>query len=124
MLHLVRHPEDEPGHITVHNSETFQQFGEQQLSQPGSKSKLSSRTFIDMKPEEVKERKEKVGKVKTLAGIMSKYHYVCFPDRKVMWRLFPCSCPACMTLKWTECEMTGLVGAMMTVVQAGSSLYS
>ena len=85
MLHLVRHPEDEPGHITVDNSETFQQFGEQQLSQPGSKSKLSSQTFIDMKPEEVKERKEKVGKVKTLVGIMCKYHYVCFPDGKVMW---------------------------------------
>ena len=62
------HPGDEPGHITVHNSETFQQFGKQQLSQPGSKSKLCSQTCIDMNPEEVKERKEKVGKVITLLG--------------------------------------------------------
>ena len=77
-----------------------------------------------MKPEEVKERKGKVGQLKTLAGIMSRYQYVCSPDSKVMWWLFPCSCPACMNLMWMECKVTGLVGKMVTVVQAGSSLYS
>ena len=123
-MHLVRHPEDQPGHISVHNSQTFQQFGEQQLAQPGPRAKLQSRTFLDMKPEEVKERKRVVGQVKTLAGISSKYQYVCHPDGEVMWRRYPCSCPACVNLQWTECMVPGLVGKMETVVQAGSSLYS
>ena len=77
-----------------------------------------------MKPEEVKERKRVVGQVKTLAGISSKYQYVCHPDGEVMWRRYPCSCPACVNLQWTECMVPGLVGKMETVVQAGSSLYS
>ena len=39
--------------------------------------------FIDMKPEEVKERKAKVEKVKTLHGIKSRFQYICLPDGKV-----------------------------------------
>ena len=43
-----------------------------------------SQEFIDLKLEEVKERKQRIGtKVRTLSGIKSKYEYVCHPDGKV-----------------------------------------
>ena len=82
-MHLARHPEEQVGHIGVKDSRTFQQFGTQQMSTPGQKAKLDSREFIDLKPEEMKERKATVGQVKTLTGIQSKFFYVCLPDGKV-----------------------------------------
>ncbi len=82
-MHLARHPEEQVGFIGLKDSKTFQQFGQQQMSLPGSRAKLDTREFIDMKPEEVLQRKEVVGKVKTLNGIKSTYHYICFPDGKV-----------------------------------------
>ena len=99
-------------------------FGEQQLAKPGPRSKLQSRHFIDMKAEEVIERKQEVGKVGTLAGITSKYHYVCQPSAEVLWRRYPCCCPACMGRKWNECLVPGLVGKMEIAVPEGKSLYS
>ena len=54
------------------------------MTKPGEKAKLASREFIDLKPDVVKEAKERVGrKVRTLNGIKSKYEYVCCPDGKV-----------------------------------------
>ena len=123
-MHRDRHPEDEIGHIDVHNSETFQRFGEQQLSKPGPRAKLSSRKFFDMKPNEVKERKKSVGQVRTLTGIKSKYQYICRPNGEVMWRRYPCSCPSCLDLRWEECEVPELVGELETVVTSGSTLYT
>ena len=82
-MHLKRHPEDQIGYVGVKDSESFAQFGSQQMSMPGSRSKLEKREFINMKPEEVVERKEEVGKVGTLSGIMSKYEYICEPSGKV-----------------------------------------
>ena len=53
------------------------------MSVPGPKSKLESRTFLDMKAEQVQARQAGIGKVCTLSGIKSKYQYVCQPDGKV-----------------------------------------
>ena len=92
-MHLVRHPEEQVGHIGVLDSATFSKFGNQQMSTPGQKAKLVSREFINMKPEEVKARKVLVGgKVKTLSGIKSKYEYVCCPEGKVGSRCLLLTC--------------------------------
>ena len=123
-MHRVRHPEDQLGYISVHNSETFQRFGEQQLSNPGPWAMLESRKFFDMKLEEVKERKREVGQVRTLAGIKTKYQYICLPDGKVMWRHYPCCCPSCLDLQWESCEVPQLVGKLETVMPPGSTLYT
>ena len=70
------------GYVGVLNSDTLQNFGQQQMAQPGPRAKLETRTFIHLEPEEVLGRKEEVGQVKTLAGIKAKYEYICLPDRK------------------------------------------
>ena len=82
-MHLARHPEEQVGHTGVKDSKTFQEFGTQQMSSPGEKAKLNSRVFLDLKAEEMLERKATVGQVKTLSGIQSKFFYVCLPDGKV-----------------------------------------
>ena len=82
-MHLKCHQEDQIGYVGVKDSESFAQFGSQQMSQPGSCSKIEKREFIDMKAEEIVERKAQVGKIKTLNGIMSKYEYICQPTGKV-----------------------------------------
>ena len=87
-MHVVRHPEDAVGHIGVKDSATFTKFGNQQMSIPGQISKLKSRTFLDLKPERVLARKAEVGKVTTLAGIKSKYQYVCSPDGQVSLTIY------------------------------------
>ena len=54
------------------------------MAKPCKKAKLVSREFIDLQPEEVKERKQRIStKVRTLLGIKSKYEYVCHSDGKV-----------------------------------------
>ena len=83
-MHLDRHPEDQIGYVGIVDSPSFVKFGNQQMAKPCKKAKLVSREFIDLKPEEVKERKRRIGtKVRTLSGIKSKYEYVCHPDEKV-----------------------------------------
>ena len=94
------------------------------MALPGPRANLTTRKFFDMKPEEVLERKKEVGKVKTLAGIKSKYEYICLPDGEVMWRRYPCCCSACMSQQWKKCEVPQLVGELETVVPAGGTLYS
>lgn len=53
------------------------------MSKPGSKAQLDCREFLDLLPQEMKERKDSVGQVETLHGIKSKFFYLCFPDGKV-----------------------------------------
>ena len=112
------------GYVGVLNSDTLQKFGQQQMAQPGPRAKLETRTFIHLEPEEVLGRKEEVGQVKTLAGIKSKYEYICLPDKKVMWRRYPCCCSACMSQGWEECMVPQLVGDLETVVPTGGNIYS
>jgi hypothetical protein len=141
MLHLKRHDKEVPGYIFVKDSESLQRFGQQQMSAPGAKAKLDTREFIQVKPEEVMQRKAEVGKARTLTGIKSKYEYVAFPSGKVgrkggvgvrtiffhtsiqvTWRRYPCCCPPCMVQLWDDCQAKELVGPMETVVQPGGSI--
>lgn len=75
--------EDQEDYICVKDSQSFQLFGTQQMSKPGSKAQLDCREFLDLLPQEMKERKDSVGQVETLHGIKSKFFYLCFPDGKV-----------------------------------------
>ena len=83
MLHLKRHLEGAPGYITVKDSESLQRFGQQQMTKPGAKAKLDTREFVNVKPEEFMQRRDEVGKARTLTGIKSKYEYVAFPSGQV-----------------------------------------
>ena len=48
------------------------------LSRPGSKAAIDERRFFDIKPDTFLARRlETTEKVKTLAGISSKFQYVC-----------------------------------------------
>ena len=82
-MHVVRHSEDSATYVDVKDSASFVEWGNHQMAVPGTKSKLESRTFLDMKAEQVEARKAEIGKVCTLPGIKSKYQYVCQPDGKV-----------------------------------------
>ena len=84
-MHIARHPEERVGYVGVRDSATFVEFGNQQLSQPGRKAKLESRLFLNLSPEKVSNRKAMIGKVGTLTGIQSNYHYFCQPDGKVSY---------------------------------------
>ena len=82
-MYVVRRSEESKGYIKVENSTSFVAWGNHQMSVPGPKSKLESRTFLDMKYEQVEARKAEIGKVCTLPGIKSRYQYVCQPNGKV-----------------------------------------
>ena len=92
VLHTKRHSEESKDHIRVKDSASFVEFGNQQMSVPRSKSKLKSRTFLDLKAATVQARKAKVGKVDLcLNGITFKYQYVCQPDGMVRTNIIPIS---------------------------------
>ena len=42
---------------------------------------------------------------------------------QVMWRRYPCSCPACMAQQWDGCQAKALVGELETVVEPGAEMY-
>ena len=107
-MHLARHPEDQIGYVGIVDSPSFVKFGNQQMAKPCKKAKLVSREFIDLKPEEVKERKRRIGtKVRTLS----------------VWRRYPCCCTACMEMKWNDCSSKDVVGEMEVVVKPTQKLY-
>ena len=83
-MHLKRHPEEQDGHIEVKDSDSFMKFGQQQMSQPGPWALLNSRVFMNLLPEEALQRKQEAHEVRKLAGIKSKYEYICLPDGKVL----------------------------------------
>ena len=83
-MHLARHPEDHIGYVGVIDSSSFVKFGNQQMAKPCKRAKLVSWDFLDLKLEEVKERKQRIGaKMTTLSGIKSNFEYVSHPDGKV-----------------------------------------
>ena len=42
---------------------------------------------------------------------------------QVMWRRYPCCCPACMAQQWDGCQAKALVGELETVVEPGEEMY-
>ena len=67
----------DPGYIEITNSATVIEFCRKHLSTPSSRSGIQERIFMDIKPDIFLQRKaETLDKVKTLAGISTKYQYV------------------------------------------------
>ena len=75
--YMIRSDVNSPSYIEVKDSATLQQFGQRHLSSPGSRSNLDSRDFIDLLPDEILARKESMSQAKTIAGISTKFEYVC-----------------------------------------------
>ena len=77
--YMVRSDVNSPDYLEVKDSASLQQFGQRFLKTPGSRSQLKMREFIDLKPDEVLRRKAKVEDEdsRTLAGISSKFQYIC-----------------------------------------------
>ena len=55
---MVRSDVNSPTYLEVKDSATLQEFGKRNLSNPGSKSKLDTRDFINLLPAEVISRKQ------------------------------------------------------------------
>lgn len=76
--YLARSNSSSPDYIEVKDSKSVVRFCTRQLSNPSSKTGIQERIFTDIKPEVFLLRKEQASsKVKTLAGISTKYQYVC-----------------------------------------------
>ena len=68
------------------DSESVVRFGRRKLTNPARKKGIAVRYFDDIKPDVFLKRKDEVqDKVKTLAGISTKYQYVC--EVKVSYNL-------------------------------------
>jgi hypothetical protein len=74
---MVRSDLNASTYLEVKDSATLQEFGKRHLSIPGSKSKLNTRVFIDLLPEEILARKKDRTESRTIAGISTKFEYVC-----------------------------------------------
>ena len=75
--YMIRSNIDAADYLEVKDSASLQQFGDRFLKIPGSRSQLKLRIFMNLLPEEVLARKNEVGESKTLAGISSKFQYIC-----------------------------------------------
>ena len=66
-----------PDYIEIKNSATVRAFCSKHLSNPSVRSGIQERIFMDIKPDIFLQRKATtIEKVKTLAGISTKYQYV------------------------------------------------
>ena len=76
--YLARSNASSPDYIEVKDSKSVVKFCTRQLSNPSSKNGIKERIFTDIRSEVFLLRKEEaLSKVKTLAGISTKYQYVC-----------------------------------------------
>ena len=128
---MIRSDINSPTYLEVKDSATLQEYGKRNLSTPGSKSKLNTREFIDLLPVEVLARKEARPDSKTIAGISTKFEYVCKViniislncvnfdiikvDGTLWWRRFPCFCFACAKQDWKHCSEQNIVGELVSV---------
>ena len=60
--------------------------------------------------------------VKTLHGISRLFCYMVRPDGEVLFRKFPCFCPACSALDFKSCLHTHLSGVPWTVVKSEENI--
>ena len=76
--YLRRSDINSPDYIEIKNSASVTLFGKRYLSNPGSKTGIQKRHFTSIQPEVFLERKQEApDKVKTLAGISTRYQYIC-----------------------------------------------
>jgi hypothetical protein len=80
---MIRSDINSPTYLEVKDSATLKEFGKRNLSNPGSKSKLDTREFIDLHPDEVIARKKERPDSKTIAGISTRFEYVCKVNNRI-----------------------------------------
>lgn len=115
---MMRDDPDSPAYVEVTDSSSACEYGSQQMGVPGPTSGIKKRTFFDLKGEIVKQRKDEIESVKTLAGISTKFEIICKTNGEVCWRRYPCFCEMCVNMRWKECENKDLVGQLKIVVAA------
>ena len=76
--YLTRSDSTAQDYFDVKDSSSVVKFCTRHLSNPSNKNGIQARIFTDIKPEIFLQRKEQtLDKIKTLAGISTKYQYVC-----------------------------------------------
>ena len=76
--YLKRSNKDATDYIEVKDSASVVEFCKRHISSPSSKTGIKKRFFTNILPAVFLERKEEAAdKVKTLAGISTKYQYIC-----------------------------------------------
>ena len=76
--YLKRSNTDSPDYIEIKDSKSVVEFCRQHLLIPSKKADLQKRIFKNIPPEVFLERKDETpDKIKTLAGISTKYQYIC-----------------------------------------------
>ena len=79
--HLQRSDSTAASYHEIKDSKSVVEFGMKHLSTPGRKAGLKERHFSDLIPSDVLNKKEEDGKKpeegKTIAGISSKFEYIC-----------------------------------------------
>ena len=79
--HLLRSDSTSAAFKEIKDSKDVVEFGQKNLSVPGSRAGIKERIFMDQLPAEVLSKKAedstKPEEGKTIAGISSKYEYIC-----------------------------------------------
>ena len=79
--HLLRSDSTSAAFKEIKDSKDVVEFGQKNLSVPGSRAGIKERIFMDQLPAEVLRKKEmdstRPEEGKTIAGISSKYEYIC-----------------------------------------------
>ena len=76
--YLKRSNSSSPDYIEIKDSASVADFCVKHLSRPGSKTSINERQFHDIRPDVFLARRlEAAEKIKTMAGISTKFQYVC-----------------------------------------------
>jgi hypothetical protein len=112
--------------VELKDSKDVVEFGNQYLAKPGPRAKIEARKFYELSREQVKERKETVGKVRTLTHSSSKistqYQIIISKNGEVRWRKLPCFCQQCLDFKFESCIFKNITGPLQLIVKAGQNL--
>ena len=74
---MIRSDLNSPSYIEAKDSTTLVEFGNRSLSIPGPNAHLKKRVFLDLSPAEVLDRKTSMPEQSTIAGISTKFQYIC-----------------------------------------------
>ena len=76
-IRFLRSYLNSPNYLVVKESATLVEFGNKSLSIPGPNAHLKKRVFLDLSPAEILDRKSSMPEQSTIAGISTKFQYIC-----------------------------------------------
>jgi hypothetical protein len=74
---MIRSDLNSPNYVEVKDSATLVEFENRSLSIPGPNAHLMKRVFLDLSPAEILDRKNSMPEQTTIAGISTKFQYIC-----------------------------------------------